>query len=324
MGPSSPLPVGLETLSRYEATALVALKALGKSHVLGAVRPRIVPLTLALFLAGTALSSRASAGSCVDNDGDGYGFPGDASCPAGPEEDCNDSSPVVNPGHILVAADVGDGIDNDCDGFEECFEDLDNDGFGVPLFVQDNGDGVCQAIDGESVVSTDCRDDRADIFPGAVISAADIDDGEDDDCDGADRDECWLDADGDGFGAPPAVQDDGDEMCLVASNESLVDSDCNDADLAINPDATEVCDGIDNNCSGAVDEGVGPGDTMVLKDDTVIDLQVFEVCGTIEIGSNSNVSGPAGHLMLKAGRAIFKDGASVGTDAALTVEIVPP
>ena len=43
------------------------------------------------------------------------------------------------------------------------------------------------------------------------------------------------DADGDGFRAP---------------------EDCNDESAAINPDAAELCDAVDNNCDGNVDEGV--------------------------------------------------------------------
>ena len=43
-----------------------------------------------------------------------------------------------------------------------------------------------------------------------------------------------IDADGDGFPE---------------------DEDCEDSDATINPDAVEVCDGVDNNCDGATDEG---------------------------------------------------------------------
>lgn len=34
--------------------------------------------------------------------------------------------------------------------------------------------------------------------------------------------------------------------------------DCNDSDAAINPGATEVCDDVDNNCDGVIDEGCEP------------------------------------------------------------------
>jgi len=33
--------------------------------------------------------------------------------------------------------------------------------------------------------------------------------------------------------------------------------DCDDSEAAVNPNATEICDGIDNNCSGAIDDGLG-------------------------------------------------------------------
>jgi hypothetical protein len=39
---------------------------------------------------GVAIASRQS---CIDVDEDGYGLPGDASCPNGAAEDCRDDNP---------------------------------------------------------------------------------------------------------------------------------------------------------------------------------------------------------------------------------------
>jgi len=42
------------------------------------------------------------------------------------------------------------------------------------------------------------------------------------------------------------------------SDGSLVPDDCNDHNAAVRPGATELCDGIDNNCDGNTDEGCAP------------------------------------------------------------------
>jgi hypothetical protein len=52
-----------------------------------------------------------------------------------------------------------------------------------------------------------------------------------------------------GCNGPKApVDDDGDGFA--------VEDDCDDGDAETNPAATEVCDGKDNNCDDAVDEGL--------------------------------------------------------------------
>jgi hypothetical protein len=70
-----------------------------------------------------AIFSADSAGkckpTCVDNDGDGYGNPGDPSCPNGSATDCDDNDPLVNPGATegpYGNATCSDAKDNDCDG----------------------------------------------------------------------------------------------------------------------------------------------------------------------------------------------------------------
>ena len=40
----------------------------------------------------------ATSDTCTDNDNDGYGSPGDASCPNGAQTDCNDGDDSIYPG----------------------------------------------------------------------------------------------------------------------------------------------------------------------------------------------------------------------------------
>lgn len=67
---------------------------------------------------------------CNDTDGDGYGSPGDASCPAGSETDCDDTEANINPGAVEICDDT---VDNDCDG---ATDGADSDCNGIPTMSE--------------------------------------------------------------------------------------------------------------------------------------------------------------------------------------------
>lgn len=48
---------------------------------------------------------------------------------------------------------------------------------------------------------------------------------------------------------------DGDTYRGLNRPGCTVGNDCNDDNIAIHPNATEVCDGVDNNCANGIDEG---------------------------------------------------------------------
>jgi Putative metal-binding motif/Secretion system C-terminal sorting domain/Mycoplasma protein of unknown function, DUF285 len=60
----------------------------------------------------------------------------------------------------------------------------------------------------------------------------------------------FADADGDGFGNAAAPQN----ACSQPSGFVSNSTDCNDANANVRPNATEICNGIDDNCNGIIDD----------------------------------------------------------------------
>lgn len=163
--------------------------------------------------------------------------------------DCDDANPAINPG----ASEVCNGVDDDCDGsiddgltFLTYYVDNDNDSYGTTVLGS-----FCSAPANGALVDGDCNDAVATINPGAPEQCNNIDD----DCDGTIDDgvttSTWYaDADGDGFGNPLVTVDD----CAQPTGYVLNDDDCDDTNEDVNPDAIEVCNSIDDDCDGTIDE----------------------------------------------------------------------
>ena len=198
--------------------------------------------TLLLALITLGLSACGETETAPDNDGDGHAA----------DVDCNDDNAAVHPG----ATEVCNGADDDCDGgvdvgavdADETFADADEDGYGDPV----SGVSSCTVADSRTLDDGDCDDEAPGVHPGADETC----NGVDDNCDGSvDNDASdaglWFDdADGDGFGDPLTAS-----AGCTGSPDAVVDgTDCDDTVATVHPGAEEVCDGLDNDCDGALDE----------------------------------------------------------------------
>ena len=251
----------------------------------------------------------------ADADGDGFGDPTtlQISCSTIPGavqdgSDCNDNDPAITT--VGTACDDGDPTTlNDvirsncqCLGFNQgnCppGEILDCNGNCAPADWM--GDGACNdgsfEWEGNLIVFTcpELNNDAGDCFDPCV---PEICDGADNDCDGeVDEDYTWYtDADGDGFGDDATAT----ISCLPPVGAVLVGGDCDDGNANVNPGAAEVCDNMDNDCDGSVDEDFiwyADADGDGLGDDATELFSCTPMPGMVHVGGdcNDNDAGIAG------------------------------
>lgn len=168
--------------------------------------------------------------------------------------DCDDARSDVHP----KALEMCDHADNDCNGLADdglvtstFFPDRDGDGHGKaddahPTIVD------CQTHAGYSLIGDDCNDDSSARYPGNS-----------EECDGLDNDCDELVDEGKTITSYPDLDLDlhGDAEGVTVSCEMpegyvILGDDCNDSLGASYPGNAEICDTIDNDCNGLVDDGL--------------------------------------------------------------------
>ncbi len=212
-------------------------------------------------------------GAFCDADGDTY--PSNV--------DCDDMNPAVHPGGLSLERCVTsgstctcDGIDNNCNGL------TDEDASCQSPDLDGDGSDAC-AAGVTDCGSCDCNDCDSGIHPGATDVCGDTIDedgvGGDMPCPAGDADHDGFAAGGDCNDADVHVHVDAPENCTTTASESCgtmscpasvdVDmdgfaaasvggTDCSDSDAMVNAWATEMCNGLDDDCDGDADEVLDP------------------------------------------------------------------
>jgi uncharacterized repeat protein (TIGR03803 family) len=136
----------------------------------------------------------------------------------------------------------------------------------VTFYLDGDGDGygdnskpvqACSAPQGSFskyfvTDNTDCDDSKASVHPGA----AEVCNGVDDNCDGqideGVKTTFYADTDGDGYGNNSITT----QACSAPTGYVSDNTDCDDTKASAHLNATEVCNGVDDDCDGQIDEGI--------------------------------------------------------------------
>jgi hypothetical protein len=233
---------------------------------------------------------------CIgDEDGDGYG---EGETCLGP--DCDETSARCT----TICEDADHDLVYDCK--DDCM-DADGDGYGSGTACLgpdcDETSARCASVceDADHDLVYDCKDDCMDADwdgygSGTACLGPDCDDSTprctslcvDVDGDGAIDclDDC-VDVDGDGYGVGPACSG----------------PDCDDGNDAVNPGMPEICNALDDNCDGSVNEG---SPDLVVPTGTTLELAgIIPTCGHVQIDGTLLVrpydGTSGGYLELHAG-----------------------
>lgn len=152
----------------------------------------------------------------------------------------------------------------------DIFEDADGDGYGFGTGYDD-----CDTPPAHPVANADdCDDTNALVNPAAVETCNEVDDN----CNGEiDEDlgtEWYADVDGDGFGDPASAA----TYCSEPADHVADSSDCDDTNANVNPEAIDLCSGMDENCDSVIDEPLTA--TWAGSDGTVVDVTTALAAGT--------------------------------------------